>query len=201
MAKRTQAMAQILSSSSSTDVADNVWVGAAVTGADRAPGGLGWLPGFGEQKAKIFAALLGKQLQVCSPRAGGRQPASSAKRGSFRSVADIVDEPSLKKVRAYKAAGKGRRQSERAFGVTGLHLGIPAGRVARGRRDGEVGMPDSIPDDVVDAHLPDGQPHARWFLRRFVDSVAGAYRNLDPIVAQVWMAPGIVPVTPDDSID
>jgi hypothetical protein len=58
-------------------------------------------------------------------------------------------------------------------------------------------MSEPMPDEVLEAHLPEGQPHAQWFLRRFVGSIAGAYRDLDPIVAQIWTAPGIVPVTPE----
>lgn len=59
------------------------------------------LPGFGEQKARIFIGLLGKQLGVRPPgweEAAGRfgQP------GTFLSVADIVDADSLGRVRAYK---------------------------------------------------------------------------------------------------
>jgi uncharacterized HhH-GPD family protein len=62
---------------------------------------VGRLPGFGEQKAKIFTALLGKQLGVKTP---GWQKAAGTygEKGSFRSVADVVDDASLKKVRAYK---------------------------------------------------------------------------------------------------
>jgi uncharacterized HhH-GPD family protein len=59
------------------------------------------LPGFGEQKAKIFTALLGKQFGV-RPR-GWRQAAGDyGVDGSTRSVADVVDAESLKAVRSYK---------------------------------------------------------------------------------------------------
>ncbi len=59
------------------------------------------LPGFGEQKAKIFVALLGKQFGV--QPAGWREAAGSyGEDGCFRSVADIVDDDSLAKVRSYK---------------------------------------------------------------------------------------------------
>jgi uncharacterized HhH-GPD family protein len=59
------------------------------------------LPGFGEQKAKIFLALLGKQRGVTPP--GWREAAGAyGEDGSYRSVADIVDSQSLGKVRAYK---------------------------------------------------------------------------------------------------
>jgi uncharacterized HhH-GPD family protein len=63
------------------------------------------LPGFGEQKAKIFVALLGKQLGV---RPKGWQEASHpfGQKGSFLSVADITSSESLARVRAYKAAKK-----------------------------------------------------------------------------------------------
>lgn len=63
------------------------------------------LPGFGEQKARIFAALLGKQLGV---RAEGWRAAIGpyAEEGSFRSVADVVDPDSLQKVRDFKKAAK-----------------------------------------------------------------------------------------------
>ena len=63
------------------------------------------LPGFGEQKAKIFLALLGKQLGVRPP---GWEKVSSpfSDTGSHRSVADIRDEATLRKVRAYKQSLK-----------------------------------------------------------------------------------------------
>ena len=63
------------------------------------------LPGFGEQKAKIFLALLGKQCGLAAP--GWREAAGSyGDEGAFRSVADIVDPESLAKVRATKQAAK-----------------------------------------------------------------------------------------------
>ena len=63
------------------------------------------LPGFGEQKAKIFVALLGKQLGVRPP---GWREAAGAFGGeeAYMSVADIVDAESLGKVRSYKQALK-----------------------------------------------------------------------------------------------
>ena len=68
------------------------------------------LPGFGEQKAKIFLALLGKQYGFTG--AGWREAAGAyGEEGSFRSVADIVSSESLTKVREHKremkAAAKG----------------------------------------------------------------------------------------------
>ncbi|WP_137846406.1 HhH-GPD-type base excision DNA repair protein [Microbacterium sp. 2FI] len=63
------------------------------------------LPGFGEQKAKIFLALLGKQYGFTGD--GWREAAGSyGDEGSFRSVADIVSPESLAKVREHKRATK-----------------------------------------------------------------------------------------------
>lgn len=63
------------------------------------------LPGFGEQKAKIFLALLGKQRGL---QAEGWREAAGAygQENSYLSVADIVDQESLRKVRASKQAAK-----------------------------------------------------------------------------------------------
>lgn len=63
------------------------------------------LPGFGEQKAKIFLALLGKQ---CGFEGAGWREAAGAygEAGSFRSVADIVSPESLLMVREHKRAAK-----------------------------------------------------------------------------------------------
>ncbi len=59
------------------------------------------LPGFGEQKAKIFLALLGKQYGVTPP--GWRTAAGDyGKAGTHMSIADVVDKGSLEQVRAYK---------------------------------------------------------------------------------------------------
>jgi len=62
------------------------------------------LPGFGPQKARIFVALLGKQFEV-RPQ-GWRQAAGDYGQDGFRSVADVVDEESLLKVRDHKKAVK-----------------------------------------------------------------------------------------------
>jgi uncharacterized HhH-GPD family protein len=59
------------------------------------------LPGFGEQKARIFIGLLGKQLSVRPP--GWEEAAGPFGRpGTYMSVADITDPESLGRVRAYK---------------------------------------------------------------------------------------------------
>jgi len=63
------------------------------------------LPGFGEQKAKIFLALLGKQYGFTGE--GWREASAPyGEDGSYRSVADIVSPESLLKVREHKRAAK-----------------------------------------------------------------------------------------------
>ena len=59
------------------------------------------LPGFGDQKARIFLALLGKQLAV-RPRGWREAAGPYGEDGSKRSVADITSAESLLEVRAYK---------------------------------------------------------------------------------------------------
>lgn len=59
------------------------------------------LPGFGEQKAKIFLALLGKQYGV-TPSGWRAAAGDYGKAGTHMSVADVVDKGSLEQVRAYK---------------------------------------------------------------------------------------------------
>ena len=59
------------------------------------------LPGFGEQKARIFLALLGKQYGV-TPRGWRTAAGDYGRAGTHMSVADVVDKGSLDQVRAYK---------------------------------------------------------------------------------------------------
>lgn len=68
------------------------------------------LPGFGDQKARIFAALLGKQLGV---RPDGWREAIGpyAEDGARRSVADVTDEASLQEVRDFKKAAKAKAKA------------------------------------------------------------------------------------------
>ncbi|TSE00649.1 Fe-S cluster assembly protein HesB [Skermania sp. ID1734] len=63
------------------------------------------LPGFGDQKARIFLALLGKQFGLQAP--GWREAAGAyGDAGSHRSVADVVDAESLAAVREFKKKAK-----------------------------------------------------------------------------------------------
>lgn len=71
------------------------------------------LPGFGKQKAQIFVALLGKQMGVRPT--GWREAAGGyGDDGAHRSVADIVDDQSLTKVREYKKAAKAEAKAAKA---------------------------------------------------------------------------------------
>ena len=74
------------------------------------------LPGFGEHKARIFVALLGKQLGV---RPDGWQAASTpfGDDGTFLSVADITDAQTLEKVRATKKAMKASAKAKASPGA------------------------------------------------------------------------------------
>ena len=63
------------------------------------------LPGWGEMKAKIFVALLGKQLGV-QPRGWRTAAGSYGDKGSTRSVADVTGPESLQRVRDFKKAAK-----------------------------------------------------------------------------------------------
>ena len=83
--------------------AEQVWTGAQ-DGPDLLRR-LQALPGFGEQKAQIFLALLGKQLGVRP--AGWREAAGSyGEDGALRSVADVVSPETLQQVRAHKQSVK-----------------------------------------------------------------------------------------------
>jgi uncharacterized HhH-GPD family protein len=59
------------------------------------------LPGFGEQKARIFLALLGKQYGV-TPKGWRAAAGDYGRDGTHMSIADVVDKGSLDQVRAYK---------------------------------------------------------------------------------------------------
>jgi uncharacterized HhH-GPD family protein len=70
------------------------------------------LPGFGEQKASIFVALLGKRFGVRPP--GWEEAAGGYGRpGTFVSVADISDPGSLQMVREAKRLAKAQAKAAR----------------------------------------------------------------------------------------
>ncbi|WP_091311853.1 HhH-GPD-type base excision DNA repair protein [Micromonospora chersina] len=62
---------------------------------------VGELPGFGRQKAQIFVALLGKRFGITPD--GWREAAGGyGDVDAYRSVADVTDPESLRRVREYK---------------------------------------------------------------------------------------------------
>ena len=101
MAGRVQQLARVIVDEYDGD-ASRVWT-EAKSGADLMKR-LQKLPGYGEQKAKIFTALLAKQFDV-KPRGWTSVVGDYGKKG-FRSVADVVDAESLAKVREFKKAKK-----------------------------------------------------------------------------------------------
>jgi uncharacterized HhH-GPD family protein len=108
MAARVQSLCRAVVDDWGGD-ASSIWTRDDPTGAeilDR----LTSLPGFGDQKARIFLALLGKQRGLDA--AGWRDAAGPyGEEGSYRSVADIVDADSLTRVRETKRAAKAAARS------------------------------------------------------------------------------------------
>jgi uncharacterized HhH-GPD family protein len=104
MAGRVQALAQAVVDDWGGD-ASSIWTQGDPDGPEVLRR-LKALPGFGDQKARIFLALLGKQLGV--EAAGWREAAGPhyGAEGGFASVADITSAESLAKVRATKQAAK-----------------------------------------------------------------------------------------------
>lgn len=90
--------------------ADHVWKG--VRTGDELLTRLTSLPGFGEQKAKIFLALLGKQRGV--QPAGWREAAGAyGEKGALRSVADVTSRETLLQVRAFKQEQKAAAKAKK----------------------------------------------------------------------------------------
>lgn len=109
MAKRLQQLAQALVDDYDGD-AEALW--REVPDGAELLRRLKGLPGFGDQKARIFVALLGKQRGVRP--AGWREAAGEyGEDGVFRSAADVVDEPSLVAVRDFKQARKAAARDAR----------------------------------------------------------------------------------------
>jgi uncharacterized HhH-GPD family protein len=125
MARRVQGLCQVLVDQYGGD-ASRLWQ-SAPTGAEllrrvRA------LPGFGDQKARIFVALLGKQFGV-TPLGWAEAATPFGTPGSYLSVADIDSPESLARVRAYKQQRKA--EAKASGGVTASPRRAPRG-AARG---------------------------------------------------------------------
>ena len=108
MAARTQDLARLIVAEYDGDAA-SLWTNAS-SGAELLKR-VSALPGFGEAKAKIFVALLGKQLGV-RPSGWRAAAGSFGDEGSYISVADITDDESLGKVRSYKQSLKAAAKSK-----------------------------------------------------------------------------------------
>jgi uncharacterized HhH-GPD family protein len=99
MAKRIQALAQIIVDRYGGDPAA-LWSAGDPDGRELL-GRIKGLPGFGDVKAQIFLALLGKQYGV-TPKGWRAAAGEFGQAGTYISVADIVDAQSLGKVRSHK---------------------------------------------------------------------------------------------------
>lgn len=102
MAGRIQALARVVVDEYGADAAA-LW-NTSTSGADLLRR-LRALPGFGDQKARIFVALLGKQRGV-HPEGWREAAGAYGEQGARRSVADVVDAATLAEVRAFKAQQK-----------------------------------------------------------------------------------------------
>jgi uncharacterized HhH-GPD family protein len=68
------------------------------------------LPGYGEEKAKIFLALLGKRLGEAAP--GWEEAAAPFSDSTPRSVADIDSTETMARVREFKRAQKAKKRGK-----------------------------------------------------------------------------------------
>jgi uncharacterized HhH-GPD family protein len=107
MGRRVHALAVFV-----TDVYDGeaarIWSGVE-TGAELLAR-LQALPGFGDEKAKIFVALLAKRMGVAP--AGWEQASRPFSDGTPRSAADSADADTLRRVREWKEAQRAARKDK-----------------------------------------------------------------------------------------
>ncbi|MEY3806475.1 MAG: hypothetical protein RIR69_1287 [Actinomycetota bacterium] len=101
MAQRIQGMCAIIAEKYKNK-GDNLWKGVAT--GDELFARLRELPGFGEEKAQIFIALLAKRFDVQPD--GWKKAAGVFSDKNPRTVADITSPETLLKVRAWKKAEK-----------------------------------------------------------------------------------------------
>ncbi len=107
MGKRIHQVCGVLTDQYGGD-AENIW--ADVESGDELLRRLQTLPGYGEEKSKIFVAILAKTQGVAPD--GWREAAGKFGDGTPRSVADIVDEESLGRVRDWKKAQKAAKKDK-----------------------------------------------------------------------------------------
>ena len=107
MAKRIQQVCQVLADDYDGQAA-NIWQDAR--SGDEIKSRLARLPGFGSDKAAIFTAVLGK-LRGVTPDGWRSAAGYYGEPGTYRSVADIVDDDSLQKVRETKRSVKAAKKA------------------------------------------------------------------------------------------
>jgi uncharacterized HhH-GPD family protein len=107
MAKRIHQLCGVLTEDYDGQSA-NIW--KDVRSGDELKARLARLPGFGPDKAAIFVAVLGK-LRGVTPDGWRTAAGYYGEPDTFRSVADIVDQDSLQKVRETKRAVKAAKKS------------------------------------------------------------------------------------------
>ncbi|WP_431838435.1 HhH-GPD-type base excision DNA repair protein [Cellulomonas sp. Y8] len=110
MAGRIQAVARAVVDDYDGDVT-RIWVDGDPDGA-LVLKRLKALPGFGDQKARIFLALLAKQRGVTP--AGWQEAAGAYADDVPRSIADVRDPESLRRVRETKQAAKAAARAAKA---------------------------------------------------------------------------------------
>jgi uncharacterized HhH-GPD family protein len=107
MAKRTHALCRHLVDEYDGDAAA-VWTTAAT--GDELLARLRALPGYGDEKAKIFLAILGKRLHIAPP--GWEEAAAPFSDANPRSVADIDSPESFQRVREWKTEQKRQKKGK-----------------------------------------------------------------------------------------
>jgi uncharacterized HhH-GPD family protein len=116
MAERIQGVCRILAEKYKGK-AENIWRG--VDDADEVFRRLRELPGYGEEKAQIFIALLAKRFEV-APK-GWKKAAGVFSDSKPRTVADITSPETLLKVRAWKKAEKAADRDKQSRPVKQQH--------------------------------------------------------------------------------
>ena len=112
MAKRVHALCQHLVEEYDGDP-EAIWADVD-TGAELKKR-LKALPGYGDQKARIFLALLGKQCGVTPD--GWQEAAGDYGQDGFRSIADVTSPETLLQVRDVKQAQKAAKKAAKKAGA------------------------------------------------------------------------------------
>ena len=107
MGRRTHALAAYVVEQYGGD-AGAIWRGAP--SGEETYRRLRELPGYGDEKAKIFLAILGKRLGEAAP--GWEEAAAPFSDATPRSVADVDSSESLNRVREFKKARKAEKKGK-----------------------------------------------------------------------------------------